>query len=188
MIENKQRHLQRLNLENNACGDLAAEYLCRALMDNNKMLYLNLSKNKITDRGAFCVADMLRHNRSLLVLFLHWNKICSKGGVAIAKALYHNNSLQVFDFSFNNVGSTKEHECAKAFAACFESNTSLLHVDMSSDLFDREDVTILNEGLTKNHTILGIHMGGNKGKTDPLGFVNPLAENDEAECHVFTRI
>ena len=131
---------------------------------------------------------MLRHNRSLLVLFLHWNKICAKGGAAIAKALRDNSTLQVFDFSYNNVGSTKEHECAKAFAACFESNTSLLHVDMSSDLFDREDVQILNQGLTENHSILGIHMGGNKGRTDPLGFVNPLAENDEAESHVFTRI
>jgi hypothetical protein len=30
-------------------------------------------------------------------------------------------------------------------------------------------MTIIDEGLTENHSILGIHMVGNKGKIDTLG-------------------
>lgn len=46
----------------------------------------------------------------------------------------------------------------------------------------------MNEGLTENHTILGIHMEGNRSKTDSLGFIVPDHVPDRAITHVHTRM
>jgi len=46
----------------------------------------------------------------------------------------------------------------------------------------------MNEGLTDNHNILGIHMLGNMGKTDALGFLHKSDEIDYAMSTLFTRI
>lgn len=46
----------------------------------------------------------------------------------------------------------------------------------------------IDEGLSKNHTILGIHMLGNKGKIDTLGFIDAENDCDTAITHIHTRL
>lgn len=46
----------------------------------------------------------------------------------------------------------------------------------------------VDEGLTENHNILGIHMVGNKGKIDTLGFIDADNDADIAVTHIATRL
>ena len=78
--------------------------------------------------------------------------------------------------SFNSFGLEKGRDCAKAFAQAFKKNQTLLHLDFSCCNFQAKDAEVLNEGLMRNQSILGIHMTGNQAETDHLGFVKPLPE------------
>ena len=82
----------------------------------------------------------------------------------------------------------KEHSVSNELSKAFRENYSLLHVDISNCNFDSNDIEIINEGLTNNHIILGIHMLGNMGRTDALGFLHKSEEIDYALATLFTRI
>ena len=58
----------------------------------------------------------------------------------------------------------------------FKSNKGLVHVDISCCNFGTKDIEKINEGLKHNHRILGIHILGNKAKSDGLGFLEPESE------------
>ena len=62
---------------------------------------------------------------------------------------------------------------AEAWAAGFEANSSLIHLDLSHNYFDSRELVEINKGLSENHTILGIHLGGNEGDIDAFGFIKP---------------
>lgn len=181
--------LQQLMIEGNQTGDKPIILLSKVLLDNRSLKYLNISRNNVTDIGASAVAKMLSKNDVLNVLFMHWNKIREVGGHNIAKALQTTPSLQIFDISFNNIGTLgKEHSVATSMGKAFKNNTSLIHVDISNCNFDGKDIEIMNQGLISNHNILGIHMLGNMGRTDTLGFLHKSDEVDYALATLYTRI
>ncbi|CAI2371034.1 unnamed protein product [Moneuplotes crassus] len=188
MLEDPQKDLNSLILEGNTIID---PYLCHmkdGLGYNDYLKFLNLSKNNITNKGAKILANILIMNNSLRVLFLHWNKIQPKGASAIFKALESNQVLQVLDMSFNTIGSDAEHIASKQFSQTCSENKGLLHLDLSHCNFDQEDISIISEGLKKNHTILGIHILGNKASIDAKGFVHSHETPDCALSQVFSRI
>jgi hypothetical protein len=120
---------------------------------------------------------------------MHWNNLRYKGGIRIAKALKENNTLEVFDISFNNIGGGfQNNESANLLKTFFRDNKSLVHVDISFWGFTLEEIFIMNEGLTENHTIWGIHWVGNAGKTDQLGFLVPCSAKDDPVTYTFSRI
>ena len=82
----------------------------------------------------------------------------------------------------------KEKSVAIALSEAFKENKSLLHVDISNCNFWGEEIEIINKGLSDNHTILGIHLLGNMGTTDTLGYVHKSEEIDCAMWSIFTRI
>jgi len=120
-------------------------------------------------------------NDAITVLFIHWNKIWAKGAIAILKALEKNQVVQVLDLSFNAIGADKTNSAATQFAITCQENSGLVHLDISHCNFTLVDIEIigknilikilqyLGEGLKKNHTILGIHLIGNKGKINSKG-------------------
>lgn len=55
---------------------------------------------------------------------------------------------------------------ANQWKQCFEQNQTLLHVDISHNGFTNNEIDIMADGLKSNHTILGIHMGGNDAEVD----------------------
>jgi len=151
------------------------------------MLYY--SGNEITNKGADTISQILSLNNKLKYLSVHWNKIRYQGGVSIAKALEKNNILQTFDISFNNIGGgTRDYECAQSLKQMFAENTTLLHIDISHCSLNLNEILIINEGLSNNHTIWGIHCVGNAGKIDQLGFLVPLSEKDDPISYTFARI
>ena len=52
---------------------------------------------------------------------------------------------------------------------------------MSHNLIDSYEVEKINEGLSENHSILGLHFGGNEGEVDALGFIQPHSHNGYKE-------
>ena len=48
---------------------------------------------------------------------------------------------------------------------------SLIHVDLSHNHIQMDDVEIIAEGLKINHSILGFHFAGNAGYVDMKGFI-----------------
>lgn len=58
-----------------------------------------------------------------------------------------------------------------ALKEMFIQNKTLIHCDFSHCGLSLYECEIMNEGLKKNHTILGIHMVGNKMNVDSLGFL-----------------
>ena len=65
----------------------------------------------------------------------------------------------------------------------------LAHLDISFNYLTMQECEILNEGLSKNQEILGIHIIGNEGITDSQGFIRPFAmTNNIEQTHLFTRL
>ena len=67
----------------------------------------------------------------------------------------------------------------------FEKNTHLLHVDLSFCGFSKQDCEMMNKGLSKNQTIMGIHMTGNDGSVSYLGYI---VNKEDHDCAVESQI
>jgi len=76
---------------------------------------------------------------------------------------------------------------AKAFSNMFKVNHYLIHLDISFCNFKAKHAERLNEGLMKNHSILGIHMLGNEAEVDGHGFIRPKELNIPL-CQIYTRL
>lgn len=115
---------------------------------------------------------MLELNGSIHTLFLSWNDIKGEGIAKIAQALKENVTAKVMDFSFNPFGNmyTQKYNGIVELSNGLGENTSIVHLDLSFNGLTTEDCEILNEGLKKNNTILGIHMLGNSRGLDAKGF------------------
>ena len=52
-------------------------------------------------------------------------------------------------------------------------NDTLQHIDLTGCNLTMEEITLLGEELKENHTLFGIHLGGNCGyhNTDAFGFL-----------------
>jgi hypothetical protein len=50
-------------------------------------------------------------------------------------------------------------------------NKSLVHIDLSNNMFNEETCKMIGQHIIKNHTIYGLHMAGNCCTVDPLGFI-----------------
>lgn len=83
---------------------------------------------------------------------------------------------------------------AEAWSGAFLENRSLLHLDLSHNGFDARELEIMKGGLEDNHILLGLHLEGNEGSIDALGFIQPhdlkgmVDSEDPSRHHIFTRI
>ena len=113
----------------------------------------------------------------------------------IFEALQVNQSVKTLDISFNPIGTMNRknlnvfttskisiepgndskieitEDYLLALKEMFIQNKTLIHCDFSHCGLSLYECEIMNEGLKKNHTILGIHMVGNKMNVDSLGFL-----------------
>ena len=72
------------------------------------------------------------------------------------------------------MGGDPQKLCAKKLADLFSRHEKLVHIDISNNFFDKEECLLLAEGLIDNHSILGVHVAGNKAEIDALGFLKPI--------------
>ena len=172
ILQDYRKKIAHLNLEGNLMGDYPTDIICNILAIDCSIKYLNLSKNNISERGAASLGELIYTNSSITSLFISWNDFKGEGAKHIANGLKENSHIKVLDMSFNPIGSMhlQKHSCIKDMSDAFKINKTLMHLDLSYVGFSREDFTSLNQGLKYNHTILGIHLIGNQGGIDSLGF------------------
>lgn len=172
VLRDYRKKITELDLEGNMIGDNSLQIICEALSGDSSVKCLNLSQNNITDKGAQYLLEMLEFNISVNALFLRWNEIKGEGVAVLSKGLMINSSIKVIDLSFNPIGSqhTQKVKGIVELANAFKVNQSIVHIDLSYTGLTHEDCDLLNEGLKKNRTILGIHMLGNSRGLDAKGF------------------
>jgi hypothetical protein len=173
ILQDYRKKINHLDLEGNNIGDDGVDIICNTLAGDGSIKYLNVCRNAITDKGAKSLSEMIFYNRSITALFLSWNEIKGEGARLLARGLQENNQIKVFDMSFNPIGSMhfQKTSCIKSLSDAFSANKTLMHVDFSYCGFSNDDLENLNFGLKYNHSILGIHMIGNQGGIDSLGFL-----------------
>jgi len=109
--------------------------------------------------------------------------IRSEGLSELSKGVTENTGIKVIDLSFNSLGSIHMQkgtiglsnalgDTITEFSNALRANKALVHLDLSFWGFTAEDWDILNLGLVDNHTILGIHMLGNRCGVDALGYLS----------------
>lgn len=178
ILQDYRKKIVHINLEGNLMGDYPIEIVWSTLAVDSYIKYLNLSKNNIGDRGAEALGDLIYNNWSLTALFISWNEFKGEGAKFIADGLKDNETLKVFDMSFNTIGNmhNQKYNCIPDFAEAFKNNTHLMHVDLSYVGLIKKDLEDLNVGLKHNHTLLGIHIIGNEGGVDSIGFLSPVLD------------
>ena len=70
---------------------------------------------------------------------------------------------------------------SEEWSKAFKTNQSLKHLDISHNNLDSRELIEMKVGLDQNHTILGIHLQGNEGTVDALGFFNPFHADGNQE-------
>ena len=63
---------------------------------------------------------------------------------------------------------------AQEWNKTFTVNQALIHLDLSHNNIDCRELTEMKKGLDQNHSLLGLHLAGNEGTVDALGFINPF--------------
>lgn len=129
------------------------EQICEAIISSNnkhlKKIWLN--RNLLTCRGVFAFKKaFFESNNKIAELYLGWNNIWNAGGKALAEILLAPNNLKVVDVSWNTIGSIKigtnlkVGELGTAWGQVFETNTKLLHLDISFNKIGKVDSEIMS--------------------------------------------
>mmetsp|Transcript_20380 Transcript_20380/g.19356 ORF Transcript_20380/g.19356 Transcript_20380/m.19356 type:complete len:446 (-) Transcript_20380:931-2268(-) len=204
------RQLSLLNLRHNKITCTGAKSLAEMLQYNTSVSVLFLGWNKIAFRGATALAEVLRDNSNTKVQILdlahnsigsslqkNYNHISqmspkcgspvdSKNEILISRNPFLQRQLKKQQDAIQHVSQT--------FKEMFQTNKTLVHLDLSYNGFRRQELAQMNEGLRENHQILGIHLMGNELATDSLGFLSlegdqaPGTHNDCSLAHVVSRI
>lgn len=82
-------------------------------------------------------------------------------------------NLRQLDISGNRLGSDSLMLAAKKLSEFVANHKKLVHLDISNNCLEKDECQVIAEGLCKNHTILGVHIAGNKAEVDSLGFIQP---------------
>ena len=69
-----------------------------------------------------------------------------------------------------------------------EKNLSLVHLDISHNNLSTIDCEHLSKEIKDNHSILGIHVDGNKMYIDALGFLHPLDLDDQTNHKYYSNL
>jgi NLR family CARD domain-containing protein 3 len=170
IITSKACILQILKLENLNLKDQGCKAICKSLKKNTTLVELDLAKNRI--EGNKTLSSFISTTSTLQKLDLHWNNIRAQGGYLLCKALCENTSLKILDLSWNSIGSPNYTNSIIKLSEALSSHKALVHVDLSNNYLSEECIEIISKGLINNHTILGIHMSGNYGNVDELGFLS----------------
>ena len=86
----------------------------------------------------------------------------------LASGLLENSSLKVLNLSWNALGSSVSFSL---LGEAISRHSKLEHVDVSHNNIEADDMFTFSNDMDKNHSVLGIHMEGNRGSVDTLGFM-----------------
>eukprot|EP00941_MAST-03F_sp_MAST-3F-sp1_P004842 g4842.t1 len=159
-------HLLRLNIADNQISDIGAKSLLHVLQQRGKA-WMTHQKREVEDWW-------FAPNSPLQELCLAWNMIRKETARAMKLP-----ALEWLDLSWNPIGggqyetsnsdanikSTKEKTDEtsinlKKFAIALRTNKSLTHLNLSFCQLTVDDAVVIGKALSRNRTLLGIHMEG----------------------------
>lgn len=174
IINDESAVIEEINLENSKISQSGLSKLCRSLMHNKTVKVLNLANNHIGVGSGTHLGDMLDYNSYLESLDLQWNFIRASEAILFFQSLKNNNSVKVLDLSWNSLGQDKISQSISVISESLRFNDTLQHIDLSNNTFSYEDCIEISKRLQNNHSIKGLHIEGNHGKIDSLGFLIPI--------------
>lgn len=185
-VSSRQSVLKILKLEGLNLRDSGCSVICKALKRSKTILELDLAKNSI--EGNKTLNSFILQTNTLQKLDLHWNLVRAQGALGLCGALMKNTTLKVLDLSWNSLNTLAKLDSMQVLAEVLERHPALVHVDISNNSLTSGHIELLSKGLEKNHTILGIHMSGNHGQVNELGFLSAELEDRPGSAINFRRI
>ena len=120
------------------------------------------------------IAIFLKQSKNLEELYLSWNKIRGLGALCISEAIGLS-ALRALDLSWNSLASSENRSAVRALSDAIVNNSTLLHLDISNNQLDVEDMAIFGESLAGNQVLIGVHVSGNQGRLDSKGMLTTSA-------------
>lgn len=125
------------------------------------MLVLNISDNGVNDVNCDLICKLIGRNKKLIELYLFWNLITSEGSEKIFNSLLNNSNMSVLDLSWNKINSPTINLCQY-----LEQNLNVVHLDISNNPFQYEQILEISDSLKLNNKILGFHFANKFGYID----------------------
>ena len=168
------KNIQYLNVSRNNIEDAGARDLAALIQECPKLRLLFMHYNRILGFGGNEVAEAVGQSKSLQVFDISWNSICSTGLTKKKEEMTEEEKKKQEEEKEANKKKRKPAPKAsvqfgegtkpaakgfaelfargfgEAWADAFASNKSLLHVDMSHNHLEQNDVEIIAEGLRDN--------------------------------------
>lgn len=151
--------IELLELPECDIGPQGAQYLGRALTQNETVKVLNLDFNKLGDEGAANLGDGLKWNSTLQKLSLKYNDIGAVGGECIAKFVVRSSSVKELSLRGNTLGPQGVMHISKALA----KNAYLTKIDLADTGFgiDLECIEALRDGIEANDSLESVDINLN---------------------------
>lgn len=140
-------------------GPAGAQYLGRALTQNETVKVLNLDFNRLGDEGAANLGDGLKWNSTLEKLSMKYNELGPIGGECVAKFIVRSSSVRDLSLRGNQLGPQGVTHIAKALA----KNAYLTKIDLADTGFgiDLEAIEALRDGLESNDSLESVDINLN---------------------------
>ena len=129
--------LLKLNISKNNIDDHGAEFIGKAIKNNNTLQELDMMYNQISSKGAHFIFEGIEFNSSLKRFDISSNEVSDLGSVALCKCLENNSTLEELNMSFNKVTDCGAKQVAEAIIG-----TKLRVLDISGN-------RVTSEGLVE---------------------------------------
>ena len=197
--------MKYLNLAKNLLNDDVTEELSILIKNCKDLNVLILYQNQFSNFGGGLLMSEIKKHNNLKILDLSWNLIGTnlREEINISQLnisnTNENNSIKNNFILRKNASSPEKltkkvsYFTSQLCELFHNSETELLHLDISYNNINYIDAKAISEHIKSNHTILGMHVDGNDMYTDCLGFIYPLEKSDYkhdhfAKSHLFYRL
>lgn len=179
----ERNRLQSLDLSHNPLGDTGVQKLVSCLSSGlvPDLTELGLAETQIGRDHSTGVAlrELLADHRKLVTLDIHFNFLAGVGGYELLYGVYENaenGKLRCLDVSWNLFAVSESWRIAQVLATVLRDCDKLVHLDLSYNHLQTEDMCVIADALQRNTTLWGIHLVGNAATVDAEGFVTPVNE------------
>eukprot|EP00029_Vermamoeba_vermiformis_P011039 TRINITY_DN5967_c0_g1_i1.p1 TRINITY_DN5967_c0_g1~~TRINITY_DN5967_c0_g1_i1.p1 ORF type:complete len:484 (-),score=25.70 TRINITY_DN5967_c0_g1_i1:69-1520(-) len=135
----------------------SCKYFAELLKVNKTIKKLNfLDGSSIEDKGLCFISEVLEnHNRTLTTLILQGNQIENEGCIRLCNALKKNTSVTSLDLSYNML----EYDAWKSIGDMLKNNSTLKVLGLIESGYKSEDGCVaLVEGLKQNSTLTHLNI------------------------------
>uniref|UniRef100_A0A0G4FCU0 Uncharacterized protein n=1 Tax=Chromera velia CCMP2878 TaxID=1169474 RepID=A0A0G4FCU0_9ALVE len=192
--------LKELILSDCQLRDRGTEVLCEALIMCRQLTTLDLSNNRISEGGGRSLGELLEQHLvgmkdngalggELKDVDISWNSLGGLAGTRNAAAVARVSAKESGVSKANSSEEKKQRERWRVGERgerrgagreggkelLEEKRSALVHLNIAHNAFNEQCMGVIAEGLSKNNSLLGLHIAGNAGRMDTFGFVHPIS-------------